>query len=84
MATTIHLPPDLLKRLDQHASELGVSRNTYIRRALEAAVESETAWSRDFLRTLEEAASDKEGQRTVEEMMRAIASRRSRKRPPDL
>ena len=84
MTTTIHLPPDLLQRVDRQASELGMSRNRYIRRALETAVESETGWSRDFLGALEEAASDKDGQKAVEEMMKAIASRRSRKRPPDL
>lgn len=85
MATTIHLPEELLERLDRHASDLGVSRNLYIRRALEAALESETAWSRDFLRTLEEAAKDEEAQSAVEEMMRVISSsRRSRKRSPDL
>lgn len=85
MATTVHLPADLLERVDRRASELGLSRNRYIRGALENAVRQETAWSQPFLRRLERAAADSELQEGVAEMMRAIASRRaSTKRPPKL
>ncbi|HJS73072.1 MAG TPA: ribbon-helix-helix protein, CopG family, partial [Vicinamibacteria bacterium] len=35
MATTVHLPPELMERVDRRAQELGMSRNLYIRRALE-------------------------------------------------
>lgn len=84
MATTVHLPPDLLEQVDRRAGDLGMSRNRYIRKALEQALRSETAWSGRFLDMLKEAGEDREGQRAVDEMRRAIASRRSRKKPPAL
>ena len=85
MATTIHLSSELLERVDDRADELGVSRNRYIREALEAALESETRWSSRFLDSLREAGADGELHWTTEEMMREIHSRRrSRKRPPSL
>jgi len=84
MSTTVHLPPELLERVDRRAHELGVSRNLYIRRALELAVEEEASWSPAFLGMLAEAASDMEGRTAVDEMMAAIKSRRTRKNPPAL
>lgn len=84
MATTVHLPPELVERVDRRAQELGMSRNLYIRRALERAVEDETRWSPAFLRMIAEAAEDAEGAEAVDEMRRAIATRRTRKNPPKL
>jgi predicted transcriptional regulator len=83
VTTTVHLPPELLKRVDERARGLNVSRNQYIRRALERMVREETAWSGDFLDALDRAAADEESHAAVDEMMRGIA-RRSRKRPPQL
>jgi hypothetical protein len=60
-----------------------MSRNQYVRRALERMVETETAWSSRFLEVLDEAAADHDGRDAVGEMMKAIA-RRSRKEPPAL
>jgi predicted transcriptional regulator len=82
VTTTVHLPPELLERVDRRARELGVSRNLYIRRALENAVEKESSWNAAFLTMLREAANDEEGRRAVDEMMTAIRSRRGRKKPP--
>jgi predicted transcriptional regulator len=84
MATTVHLPPDLLKRVDQRADELGISRNRYIMGALEKAVHEETSWSPRFLEALSEASTDTDSHEAVAAMMKAITSRRSRKRPPEL
>jgi predicted transcriptional regulator len=85
VSTTVHLPPDLLERVDRRARELGVSRNLYIRRALEKAVETESSWNPAFLKMLREAAHDEESREAVHEMMTAIRSRRrSRKKPPRL
>lgn len=84
VATSVHLPSDLLARIDQRAGELGVSRNRYIVRALESAVEGETAWSQSFLEMMDEAARDTENHEAVDEMMRTISSRRTSKRPPKL
>ena len=85
MPTTIHLPADLLQRVDRRANALGFSRNRYIRRALEGAVESEAGWSTAFMTMLAEAAGDGRLQEGVAELRRVIASgRRSRRRPPRL
>jgi predicted transcriptional regulator len=84
MATTVHLPPDLLEQIDRRAGELGISRNRYIVRALEDAVEGETGWSQSFLDMMADAARDTESHEAVDEMMRAISSRRTSKRPPKL
>lgn len=84
MSTTVHIPPELLERVGRRAQELGVSRNLYIRRALERAVEEEANWSPAFLKMLGNAASDEKGAKAVDEMMTAIASRRTRKKPPKL
>jgi predicted transcriptional regulator len=83
MTTTVHLPPDLLERVDERAKRLRVSRNQYVRRALERMIEKETTWSRRFLDTLDEAAADRESYETLDQMAQAI-SRRSRKEPPAL
>ena len=83
MSTTVHLPAELLKRVDERARGLNVSRNQYIRRALERMVESETRWSGGFLGELERAAEDEDSHAAIDEMMRSI-SRRSSKRPPSL
>ncbi len=84
MATTIHLPGDLLTLVDHQAAENGVSRNRYIVRALEKVLKSETGWSRRFQAMLAEAREDSESHHTLDEMMRLVSARRSRKGPPVL
>ena len=79
MSTTVRLSRELLERVDRHAHELGVSRNLYICRAIERALEAEASWSPAFLKMPSDAASDVEGAKAVDEMMTAIASRRTRK-----
>jgi len=83
MSTTVHLPPDLLKQVDQRAKELQVSRNQYVRRALGRAVKEETRWSPSFLTALEKAAEDSGIQEALDDML-GVLSRRSRKRAPEL
>ena len=84
MSTTIHLPPDLLASVDHRARELGVSRNRYILRALERALEAETRWSSRFVEELAAARSDDQGRRALEEMVAAVAANRTRKALPAL
>lgn len=84
MATTIHLPGKLLQAVDDRAKELGLSRNRYIVRALERALEEETTWSHAFLTMLEDAKDDEQSQHVIDEMMQAISDSRTRKRAPKL
>ncbi len=84
MATTIHLPPALLEAVDRRAAELQVSRNRYIRLALERAVEQAEGWSPAFLGALEDATRDEASHPLVDEMLTAIETGRTRKGPPIL
>ncbi len=83
MPTTVHLPPELLRRVDERARRLRVSRNQYVRRALEGMIEKDTSWSSGFLDALDEAARDRDAHKALDEMNRTL-SRRSRKAPPRL
>ncbi len=84
MATTVHLPQQLLQTVDERASELSMSRNRYIILALEKAITEQTDWSSDFLDELVVAADDKQSQQLLMEMTEAIRSHRSRKAHPEL
>ena len=84
MSTTVHLPSHLLETVDLRARELGLSRNRYIIRALELAVETETRWSARFVEELSAARSDAPARRTLDEMRAAITANRTRKAPPAL
>ena len=84
MPTTIHLPSPLLATLDRRARDLGISRNRYIVEALERSLEKETSWSRRFVDELKAAGTDEEARAELETMRSVIASRRTRKAPPEL
>ncbi len=84
MRTTVHLPADLLKRVDDQARELGMSRHRYIIRALQRNLETETRWSARFVEELAEARSDDEARAALQELAAGIAANRTRKAPPVL
>lgn len=84
MSTTVHLPPKLLESVDRRAGELGLSRNRYIRRALERALADETRWGARFRQELAAAQEDGDGRQELEELRRAVAIQRTRKPPPPL
>jgi predicted transcriptional regulator len=82
MATTVHLPPDLLEALDRRARELQISRNRLITRTLRAGLEERDSWSPAFIEAITDvSAAD---QRKVDEMLRAIDAGRSSKGPLEL
>ena len=80
MATTIHVPDELLSRVDERAKKLKITRNRYIVEALRKALAEQTAWSPDFLEQLDRL----EPVAGVDELMRAVKQRRTRKAPPRL
>ena len=84
MATTVHLPGELLEAVDERAKALGMNRNRYIIRALRKALDEETTWSNGFLSMLEAAAGDEQSHRDVDDMVEAISAGRTKKRPPKL
>lgn len=80
MATSVHIPKDLLDRVDELARRRKMSRNRYIVHALRRAVTDETEWSPAFLDALRQL----EPIEGVDELERAVIARRSSKGPPDL
>lgn len=80
MPTTIHLPDELLSRVDERAKTLKITRNRYIVEALRKVLADQTEWSPAFLEQLERL----EPIEGVDDMARAIKQRRTRKAPPRL
>ena len=63
-----------MAKLDQRARASGVSRNRYIRRALELAIERESSWSPRFLEMLGEAAKDGDAGARLQRLQRRFAA----------
>lgn len=61
-----------------------MSRNRYIIRALESALDSESRWSPRLVSELEAARSDEEGREALEEMRAVLSKSRTRKDSPEL
>ena len=79
MATSIHLPKDLLEALDRKARALRVSRNQIIVRALEREIRAGSDWSPGFFDQL--AERDPDLSRDVDEMLDVVRRGRRSKRP---
>jgi predicted transcriptional regulator len=82
MPTTVHIPPGLLKSVDQRARALGVSRNRLIIRALEEAVSQRAQWTPEFLARLRDV--DRATSEAVDDLLSAVKAARRSKVPPDL
>ena len=79
MATTVHIPDELLAALDRRATELGTSRNRLIVRAVEQSLREPAAWPPGFLDRFLSVTTEQKA--AVEEMMQAIVQNR-RSKPP--
>jgi len=79
-STTVHMPNDLLSRMDQLVKEKGISRNRFIIEACEQALErTEGQWPDDFFEdelSEEDLGLLREGVSEMEEAIRT--QRRSR------
>lgn len=82
-STTVHIPESLLEVVDARAKAQGVSRNRFILRALEAAVDVTESWDPNFLAELRHPL-DKEADLAVADMLESIVRARSSKGPPEL
>jgi len=79
MATSVHLPPDLIECVDQRAKARGVSRNRYIVEMLRRAVAEDTCWSKEFRETFAGQGCSAEITHEVDKMVDTIVkSRKSR------
>ncbi len=82
MATTVHIPDELLSRVDKRARAKQVSRNRFVVQALRKAVEEDEEWSSDFLDAINHTHSTMG--KAVDEMMDDIHKNRRSKKPVDL
>jgi predicted transcriptional regulator len=78
--TTVHIPDELLARVDERARVMKIARNRYIVEALRKALNEQTEWSPAFL----EAIDKLEPIEGVDELEEAVVSSRTRKRAPRL
>jgi hypothetical protein len=80
--TSIRLPEELIRALDERAAALGITRSQLIIEAVEQALEDRSAWSSGFLKAIGTPLPDLE--EAIDEMMDAIRQRRSRSEAPGL
>jgi len=79
MATTVHVPADLLSRVDARAKALGVSRNRLIVLALEERLGTRDEWPPELVRMLARPISERAA-KELEESMAIVKRRRTRRR----
>ena len=82
MATTFHIPQDLLDIIDERAKARKLSRNRFVVLALSEAIDNENEWSPRFLEALEDV--DETVAKEVDSMLEGILSHRSSKKPASL
>jgi hypothetical protein len=82
MPTTVHVPPALLKSVDQRAKALGLSRNRLVVRALERVVNDRSGWAPEFLHQLRHP--DSSITEAVDRLVDDVTLARRSKRPPVL
>ena len=77
-STTIHLPDDLLSRINRFVSEEGISRNKFIMEACKQALETNAGqWPGDFFDSDLSAADLRLLREGVKEMEMAIKQNRT-------
>ena len=78
MATTVHIPEEILRKVNARAQALNLSRNRFIVNTLEKALDDHGAWSPEFLEFLRGAPPLDSGDGFLDSI---IANRRSKARP---
>jgi hypothetical protein len=84
MATSVHIPPPLLKALDKKAKKLRVSRNSLIVKAIEkdlgtTAPIDDNGWPVGFFDAIRRGVDDEAAAEFKESMTAVVALRRSKK-----
>ena len=75
MATTVHIPKDILDAVDDRARTLKLNRNRFILQALKKALSEDFAWPQEFLRSLDNV--DPAEAKLVDSMLDDILRHRS-------
>ena len=82
MATTVHIPIELLRAVDERAKRLKLTRNRFVIEALKRALaEQVSGWSDEFVQGLASTTADPD---MVDDLMQAIRSNRTSKKAPGL
>jgi hypothetical protein len=84
VATTIHIPSDLLKRVDQRAKALGASRNRIIRDAIEASLGANGSWPAELVSMLTVPLDPRIADQLETSLETVRSRRRDRGRAPKL
>jgi predicted DNA-binding protein len=79
MTTTIHIPPELLERIDARAKALRTSRNRVIVSAIEAELGGREAWPPELVQMLREPL-DRDTAKLLDASMDSVAERRASRR----
>jgi hypothetical protein len=82
MATSVHIPKELLVAVDRRAKQLGMSRNRLIVRALERDIAGEAEWSPGFFEKF--SPLEREDASALDETLAAVRANRKSKKPPAL
>lgn len=83
VATTIHLPDELLRQASEGAAAEGISRNRFIADAVRLKLKQREGWSPGFLRALAKVSPTPGLRKATDEMLAHVRrGRRSRKGPP--
>lgn len=79
MATTVHIPSDLLLAVDQRAKRLKLSRNRFVVEALKKALAERSEWSPGFIESISEPFAHVD---VLDDMSHAIRRSRTTKKAP--
>lgn len=82
MPISIHLPEEVLRKVDRRAHGLGLSRSGYIAQALQRDLENGGGWSPGFFAQLRDISP--QDAQAAAALQRVTSRRRSRKGPPRL
>lgn len=81
-STSLHLPKELLERLNRRAKALRTSRNRVIVDALERGLNDSDEWSPEFLEALAELTPSEKTLDDARELSEQAVSSRTRKAAP--
>ena len=81
MATTVHIPSELLEAVDARAKRLKLSRNRFVVEALKNALADRSELTPGFISAISKPLDEGDA---VDEMMQGIKRARSSKKAPKL
>jgi len=82
VATSVHLPKQLLIAVDRRAKQLGLSRNRLIVQAIERDLAKDSTWSAGFFEKFTPLGD--EDSRALDETVAAVRANRKSRKPPRL